>query len=418
MQTSFRTPIARILVLILCLVAVSVYLALVSSQYVAYRFAQKTDLESLHIAERLDPLNAEYQSRLGQLLILMQLPEARDAFRNAANLNPQNSSYWLELGAADRAFGHPQSQQQELRRAIAVDPHSYRVAWEAGNSFLIAGDIHSAFQEFRTALQGDPSLSSQIIPLCWRATPDVDILLRQAIPPSAYSSFLEFLMSEKETSSAAKVWTQIVKLAQPTGLTDVFDYVRYLIGQHQPAQAREVWQQAGPLCGLQNYQPSQQNLVINGDFSLNVLDGGFDWSYQKRSDVSLEIDPTQPHLGSRSLLISYDSTGLDDSGIQQLIPVRPNTAYHFSAYFKTQHLQGAGGPEFVLQDFYAQKPDFESAYLKDSDDWKPISGDFQTGPETSLLLLQIKRVPSGSAIRGKLWIDGVSLIPSNSPSLQ
>jgi len=36
-----------------------------------------------------------------------------------------------------------------------------------------------------------------------------------------------------------------------------------------------------------------------------------------------------------------------------------------------------------------------------------------TGPETHTLVLRIARVPAGSPIRGKLWIDGLRLVASN-----
>ncbi len=418
MHTPLSTPVARIIFLSVCSIAAVGYLALASSQYLAYRFAEKGDLRNLQLAARLEPLDAEYQYKLGQILILMQqLPEAADRFARATSLSPKNSTYWLRLASSQGTLGQPQAQRQSLQRAIAVDPKSYRVAWEAGNSYLTVGDLHSALREFRIALESQYSLSGDVIPLCWRARPDVDLLLQEAIPPAAYSAFLEFLVSSREGASAAKVWEQIVKLGAPTRLSDVSDYVRYLIGQHEPAQAREVWEQAGPLCDLRAYQASPANLIVNGNFNLDVLNTGFDWTYQKRPDVNLEIDPTQPHLGSRSLLISFDSSGLDDTGIHQLIPVDPNTAYHFSAYFKTRNLEGAGGPEFVLQDAYALTPLFESDDLKDSDNWKQASGDFSTGPDTNLLVLQIKRVPSGGAIRGDLWIDGVSLSPRNRQSV-
>jgi tetratricopeptide (TPR) repeat protein len=420
MQIPLRTPVAKILFLILCLMVATGYLALASSQYLAYRLAAKEDLRNLQLAARLEPLDAEYQYKLGRFLTLTQrLPEAQSAFRYATELNPHDAAYWLALASSDAASGQEQDQRQALERAVAANPKSYRVAWEAGNSDLVEGDLHSALREFRAALEDGSPLSGQVIALCWQATPDVDVLLQEAIPPAAYSSFLEFLVSRREGVAAAKVWKQIVTLGTPTTLSDVSDYVRYLIGQHEPAQAREVWQQAGPLCDLNAYQPSTNNLVVNGDFSLDVLNTGFDWTYQKRADVNLALDPTQSHLvGHRSLLISYDSRGLDDTGIHQLIPVGPDTNYHFSAYFKTRQLEGAGGPKFALQDFYTQKPFFESADLKDSNDWKLVSGDFETEHDTELLLLRIKREPVGRAIRGDLWIDGVSLGPRKVQSVQ
>ncbi len=73
----------------------------------------------------------------------------------------------------------------------------------------------------------------------------MDALLRDVVPPklSVYTTFLDFLTSRKETAAAARVWTQMVQLHQPLETHFVFDYVRYLIAQHEVDQARMVWQQ-------------------------------------------------------------------------------------------------------------------------------------------------------------------------------
>jgi len=53
---------------------------------------------------------------------------------------------------------------------------------------------------------------------------------------------------------------------------------------------------------------------------------------------------------------------------------------------------------------------FTSDELKDADFWKQARGTFTTGPTTKMLMLRVQRVPPGSPIRGKLWIDDVRLI--------
>ncbi|MGH9512492.1 MAG: tetratricopeptide repeat protein [Terriglobales bacterium] len=410
--------IAKFPGLILCFTAVTVYFALVSVQYLAYHLSKKIDLKSLKLAIRLEPGNAEYQYKLADAFSRKSsLPEALNAFHQATKLNPHVAKYWIRLASANRSLGLVQAERDAVQKAIAADPKNPEIAWVAGNLYKFDGDTHSAFAALRTAFEGDPSLSGQVIELCWQMRPDLDTLL-QVIPATApaYSEFLEFLISKKETASAAKVWVQMVGLGQPLQQNAVFDYIRYLVGQQEPEAARLVWHQAGPLGGLDKYQPSPANLIVNGDFSLDILDGGFGWAYARRPGVALQLDPTAPHLGSRSLLISYDSRGLDDSGILQLIPVEPDSAYHFSAYFKTRDLEGAGGPRFLLRDFYTGESYFESDDLKDSSVWKPVSGDLKTGPQTRLLVLQIERVPSGAAIRGNLWIDGLGLAPVAIPA--
>jgi len=387
----------------------------VARAFLADRFSQKLDLASLQTAARLEPGNAEYQYRLGRYFLRMRREPATAAqfFKSATALNPHNASYWLELSNTCRQLTNSEKQKDALQHAVAADPSNPHVAWYAANFYSALGETDRALQEFRVVLEHDPYLPLAALERCWQIRPDVDALLRDVIPPNAevYSSFLDFLISKNQPGAATKVWAQMVQLQHPVETRHVFDYVRYLIDRREVAQAHQAWRQAASLCDLSAYQPSPENLVVNGDFSLPVLNAGFDWVYEKSSDVSLALDPTESHSGHRSLSIVFDSRGIEDAGIRQLIPVEPNTKYAFSAYFKSQGLEGAGGPRFLLQDRFTGANYFASAELKDADFWKQVHGSFDTGPDTKLLVLRIQRVPAGNAIRGKLWIGGVRLTP-------
>jgi hypothetical protein len=175
-------------------------------------------------------------------------------------------------------------------------------------------------------------------------------------------------------------------------------------------QARLVWQQAAPRFGLSSYVPTRNNLIVNGDFSLDVLNGGFDWQYQKQQSVNLTLDPSDFHGGHRSLLITFDGPGVTDAGIRQFIAVQPSTVYQFSAYYKNGEIEGAGGPHFTIQDVYTQAVLYDSDELKEAGFWKSASGEFTTGDECKLLVLHVRRLPEGSPIRGKLWVDDFRLV--------
>jgi hypothetical protein len=415
MTITIRVPAAKRSFLIFCLCLAALYFAIISSQFVAYFSASQPNLASLKFALRLEPWNANYQYLLGQYYWwLQQRAEARTELKKAVGLNPHNSFFWLNLASVEDLLDRPEDARAAVKNAIAVGPYSPRIAVQAGNIYLNENQTQLAFAQFRRALEGAPYLAGQIIPMCWQAQPDASELLRDALPASSdiYSSFLEFLISQKQRAAAAMVWAQIGRLGQPVKINDVFDYVHYLIGEHRPDEARTVWRDAGSLAGLKSYAPSQQNLMVNGDFNLTVLNGGFDWTYEKQPGVSIELEPSQSEVGGASLMISYDSGGLEDSGIRQLISVSPNSTYHFSAHFKTENLEGAGGPHFVLQDAYTGESYFQSDELVNSATWRQVTVDFQTGPATHLLILRISRVPAGSAIRGKLWIGNLSLSPT------
>ncbi len=413
MKIALESSARKITFLVACLVLTLVYIGLSAREFVADSLSRKLDLRSLRLAARLEPGNAEYQYLLGHNFLQMQHePETAAQFlRSATTLNPYNASYWLELSRTYWRLGNFDQQKVALQRALAADPSTPNVAWEAANIYWGLGDTDNALREFRFVLEHDPYLSSVALDRCWQLKPDVDALLRDVIPhnPAVYSTFLSFLISKNQPDAATKVWAQMVQLQQTVETRYVFEYVRYLIGRRAVAQAQEVWHQAANLSDLSHYQPWAENRVINGDFGLPLLNAGFDWLYEKSPDISLELDPTEPHLGQRSLSIVFDSRGIEDAGIRQLIPVEPNTKYAFSAYFKSKDLAGAGGPRFVLEDQFTGINYFASDSLKDAPSWTRVYGTFNTGPDAQLLVLRIQRVPPGNAIRGRLWIDGIRL---------
>jgi hypothetical protein len=145
-----------------------------------------------------------------------------------------------------------------------------------------------------------------------------------------------------------------------------------------------------------------------------VINGGRDWQYEKQPGVTLTLDPSEFHTGRRSLLIAFDGPGITDAGIYQLIPVQPNTSYTFSAYYKNGELEGAGGPHFTIQDMYSQAVYYDSNELKEAGYWKSVDGEFTTSPDCKLVVLHVRRLPEGSPIRGKLWIDDFHLTRKSS----
>jgi len=413
MQIALHNPKRKVLFLGICLLLCTTYLSFCSREFLAAYFSEKPLLASLQRAVFLEPANAAYWHLLGRYhLFVLQEPEAALPFlRSAVALNPHRAGYWLDLSTAYQLLGKKEEQSGALEKATVTDPTTPEVAWQAANLYWVQGKPEKALQEFRVVAENDPYLATVAIEKCWQIRPDADALLKTVLPRRAgvYSLFLEFLISKNDAPSAAQVWAEIAQLQAPIDTRYVFGYVRYLIGQNQIEQASRVWSDAGSLAHLAAYQPSPMNLLVNGDFSLPMLNGGFDWTYESVPGVSLALDPTESHSGHRSLSIVFDGAGMQDAGIRQRVPVKPNTAYEFSGYFKSENLEGAGGPIFVAQDGFTGATYFTSDELKGADFWKQASGTFTTGPDTRSLLVRIAHIPAANAIRGRLWIDGLRL---------
>ncbi|MGA2356613.1 MAG: hypothetical protein ABSG02_19135 [Terriglobales bacterium] len=392
-----------------------VYLVLVGTQFAASVFAGNPELPKLERAVRLSPGNADYRHRLGRYFAFVagDPQSALDSLRAAVALNPYDARYWFDLAAQYQVTGDIAGQRSALDRALQAEPTAPDVAWEAANFFLIDGDIDRALREFHVVIENDNELADAALRASWRVRPDTDAMLQEVVPARTDSliAFLNLLMSNRETDGAIKTWSRLAQLHERFQNRYLFDYVNYLIGARRPDAAMSAWEQTADVFGLSAYLPTEDNLIVNGDFSLDILNGGFDWTYVNRTGVKPLLDPSAFREGHRSLSLTFEGPGINDAGIQQVIPVRGATTYDFSVYYKSADFEGAGGPQIVLRDAYTGAPLFASDPLNDADFWKEVHSKVTTPNSTSLLVLAIERFPAGSPIRGKLWLDDFELAP-------
>ena len=387
------------------------------SQYLATIFAERNDLVSLQRAVRLQPLNAEYRYLLGSYFYPLQANFAAQSFRTAVALNPYQANYWLALAQAYGSLGNAARQNEALQNALAMGPTDPSVIWQAANAYYSRGDIDQTVDQCQKLLAVNSSTFERALPFCWQVKPDADLFTQKLLPHDTdnYQSFLNLLISQKDTVNSSKAWDGIVNAQIPMPRQSVVQYVHYLIDQREAQLAAKVWQQSGSIADLAYYQPSTKDLIANGDFDLPILNGGFDWSYEKLNNVTLSLDSTEHNSGSRSLHISFDDAQIEDAGIRHYVSVTPNTTYDFAADFQAKDIEGAGGIRLIAQDAYDGSMLFSSNEFANTDGWKQIYGAFTTPANSKLLLVRLQRLPAGDVIKGNLWIDNVRLTKAQQP---
>ena len=413
MRIAFNTPSRRASVVVIAALLAFCYMGLAATQFLATWFGRRVELGSLKRAAWLDRGNAEYRDHLGRYydLVSRDPTSAVAEYKAAAQLNPHSARYWFDLASSYQILGDTANQTSALEHAIEADSTTPDVAWEAANLYLVQRENEKALSEFRVVVASDASLASSALQFCWRIQPDVDALLRDVVPDRSdtLNSFLTLLESKGETLGAMKVWDALMKTNGAFEQRYAYEYIEYLLQHKQVEPAVVAWQQTASRFGLTSYLPSSANLIVNGNFDFKVLNAGFDWQYRKQSSVNLTLDPSDFHSGRRSLLITFDGPGISEAGIYQLVAVQSNTTYKFTAYYKTGQIDGAGGPHFTIQDMYTSSVYYESEELKDAGFWKSAEGEFTTGPDCKLVMLHIRRLPSGSPMRGKLWVGDFHL---------
>ena len=391
------------------------YLQFALRAFLAAHLAGTPNLSNLNRAILLEGSNAEYRELLGRNLALsgVSLDKAISDYRAAIHLDPYEARYWLDLAGAYEVEGRSSEQGESVEHAVEADPTTPHVSWEAANFFLVQGDRERALRYFRVVLANDPEAVDSALQLCWRATGDANQILDQALPqrPDLYLSFLRLLISKQEVAAAENVWNHLIALRQEFSTKLAFPYFRLLIAKQEVAAAQTAWQQlAGVDHSLQPYLPSGENLIVNGGFEENVLNGGFDWWYESNPHAALAIDTSEFYAGTRSLSVTFDGLNPADAGILQFVVVKPNTGYEFSAQSRTEDIQSASGPRFSIVDAYTNASYVLTDDLLDTNPWHEQHARFQTGPSTNLVLLRIVRQPGVPLIRGKLWIDDLRLV--------
>ena len=415
MRIELRSPFRKVLFAGACFIVIVLYLGLSVRAYLASRLAAIPNSSNLQSAIRLEPSNAEYRELLGRNRALSgaTLDDAISDYRTAVHLNPYEARYWLDLAGAYQVAGRTNEQEESVEHAVEAAPTTPHVAWEAANFFLVQGVQEKALRHFRVVLANDPDMVDSVLQLCWRATGDANQILDQALPrrPDLYLSFLRLLVSKQEVAAAENVWNHLIGLQQTFPTKLAFPYFRLLIAKQEVTAAKTAWQQLASVDrSLQPYLPSGENLIVNGGFEQNLLNGGFDWWYESNPHATLTIDTSEFHGGKRSLSVTFDGQNASEPGIVQFIPVKANTGYEFSAEYRTEELETASGPRFAITDAYTSASYILTDDLLGTNPWRPQQARFHTGPNTNLLLLKILRQPAGSLIRGKLWIDDLRLV--------
>ncbi len=414
MQISLRSTWRRVLFVTVALACAVAYSFFAVRAFKAHHIATRMTPEALRLAAQLEPGNSEYHHQLG-LLSLFVAQDAHTAaphYRAAVALNPHMAKYWLDLAEAYNTLGDLQSQADAVKHAIDAEPTRPAIAWEAANLYLVQGNTSDALHLLRVVLSNDGQpYTLRALDASWRATHDADLIMREVLPadPAMYATFLQLLIEQDRPDDALKVWKGLTSLAKNFDPKLVFPYVDYEIRGRRVESAAQVWNYLLKMDpDTPNGEPTA-NLLFNGGFDRDLLNGGFDWRFVPQQHVAIDLDNTEVHDGNRSLVLSFDGEPWSEAGVYHFIPVEPGRTYKFSAFEKAYELLTPSGPRFRITDVYTGATLFESSDLLGSSVWTQISGEFTTAPETRIVKLAIVRNPAFQRISGRFWVDDVSL---------
>jgi tetratricopeptide (TPR) repeat protein len=368
-------------------------------------------LENTQRAVRIQPLDADHQAMLGVMLMESgQFDDARAHLERAVAIDPYSSRVWLMLADAYEVLGDDALRANAVRHAITAEPKDTQVQWQAANLFL-ATDLDRSLQLLRGVVENDPQSARAAMQVAYRATGGNIDKAMLAIPLATQSrlQFMHWLVEREQNDAADHVWPTLLRAPGPLEPRDVFFYLDSLVARHQPSQAFAAWTALAQRDSRLRADLQSGNLISNGDFEGDLLNGGFGWRYVPTTGVTASLDTSTFHGGTRSLALQIDGEDLQDFGFRQQVKVDAGARYHLSAWLHAEDLQAAFGVRIAVADAYSHQQLVLSEEALGSFPWHEIDADLAVPADTELVNVSLVRSPSTGRIRGKLWLDDLRI---------
>lgn len=419
MELALTAPLRRGLFLVGAVLLTALLTYSAGRVWRAEHHAGAENPEAWQRAAALEPGNGDHWYRLGWYhqndFTSLDLDLAIENYQRAIERNPRSAAYWMDLAAALEALGRVEEARAAFDRARQAHPVSGDVAWRLGNFHLRQGELAAGFAEIRRAVELDPQLTRLGVSLCWRAGGEPAVILREALPPTLAARLvaMEFFRSQLETDAALAAWRAVYELGRGVEMRHAVGVVDLLISQNRLEEARRLWEEAAVISeAVEAEQPLP--LVWDGGFAFDPLNGGFGWRISPLEGVRIDFDEAVYRSAPRSLRLRFDGTrNLGLGNIVQFVPVSPNRRYRFSGYIRSENVSTDSGVRFGITDAQHRGVfDILTHNVVGTQPWALEEVQFNTGPETRLVRIEIRRLPSrklDNRIRGTVWIDDVSL---------
>lgn len=409
----FPTRICLLIALLFC-----VYLATIRAVG-AWRFRQGSP-DSIQTAIRWDPANPAYYDALGTLKHLYGSGDNSNEIvhlcERATRLSPHDAQLWADLGKGYDWAGRSNDALVAFQRARDLFPNSPEINWTLANFYVRSGKIPEALQALRMVLLEDGTARRRVFTLATNATRDREAILDMLpLQASDFFEYVNFRIESGDIAGAKEAWARVLELNLPFDLGQAFPYFDALIQHRELEQLPATWSTLAQRFPAQ-IQPAVpgSNLVTNGGFESDILNGGLDWRVIPVEGAAVNRDSAAPFEGSHALRIAFQgSRNMYYGHVFQYVPVHAKSRYRFSVHMRVQGITTDSGPRLQVCDAYDIGKVFASTEnLVGTSGWSEQSAEFTTGPDTHLLLVRVVRPASNrldSQIAGIAWIDNVRI---------
>jgi Tfp pilus assembly protein PilF len=392
---------------------------------VASHYANGETAKRLESAVQLEPSNPAYWYMLGRYqqynLEQSDAVLAEESYKKAIALNPVATNAWLDLATAYELDGRIDDAGKTYLEAKKSYPASGEVSWRYGNFLLRQGKQGQAYAELRRAIEVDPDRAAVAFSRAYRSNPNIDELLGELLPANqrVYMGAIIEALAANQLAAATTVWEHLLSLHPRLTIPDVDRLVSALLLAGEFSEARRVWDQGVATMNLPPLLEPQSSVVWDPSFESEVNGASFSWAFPPIAQgVSIALDKTEKHSGSRSLKLSFD--GKHNPNVEvacTLAVVEPLTRYRFSGWVKTKDITTEHGVGFRIHGYAkSEVPAVNTSQIYGNHPFVDIEENWTAGPGVERVRICVTREPSDDPsvrISGTAWVDDVNLVPES-----
>jgi tetratricopeptide (TPR) repeat protein len=392
-------------------------------------------LDSHSRALKFDPSNARLWWNRGRLhhysLLNSSTIQAAADYNKALSLNPYLGQAWVDLSDCYDRAGRFEEAEAALEKAVLVHRFSPLIRWQAGNFYLRRSNLPKMYECFRLACQYDIGKLGIAMETAWKIDLNRADILNKLVPDNLPSNmmYLAFLVSKDQLDLAQPAWNRC--LANPIRgnyefqPSSVFGYLDRLLSLNRVSEALQVWDNSLRKAQLglvdfrqQNNAPNSEqsnsgNMVWNGSFENEILQGGFDWRYPVTPEVSFQIDSGDRMDNLKSLHATFGDANISSIFLSQIVPLTGPGRYQLNFYLKTKDLTTDQLPYLSIDGFPdAALASARSDFFPATTSWSIVSVPFIANHGCKAVKLSLQRNRSAkfdNQIKGTLWLDGFVL---------
>jgi len=190
---------------------------------------------NLQKAIRYEPLNADYHSALGDLMLEMapvlssndkkisSYLESLGYYNEAITRCPDRGYFYLKKAYVLQLIGRREEAEAALKTAVLLSPQTSANYYSLANLYISSGRPELALREYKEYLRIEPQETREILQELWDILPDYDTI-KKVVPDiiEARREFADFLF-EKGLSHAAKEELSIISSQEMPLKTDASD---------------------------------------------------------------------------------------------------------------------------------------------------------------------------------------------------